>query len=105
MVYRAIEYFTDLQDNNYPYNKGDIFPREGFAVDSKRIEYLAGYENKQHRPVIKIVEEKSSKPHKYTAKELNSKTIAQVEDIANEVGYKLTKTLKADIIKEFLEQQ
>jgi hypothetical protein len=32
-------------------------------------------------------------------------TIAQIEALAEELGYTITKTLKADIIEEFLEQQ
>ena len=32
-------------------------------------------------------------------------TIAQIEAIADERGYTITSTLKADIIEEFLEQQ
>jgi hypothetical protein len=32
-------------------------------------------------------------------------TIAQIEALAEELGYTITKTLKADIIDEFLAQQ
>ena len=32
-------------------------------------------------------------------------TIAQIEALAEELGYTITMTLKADIIEEFLEQQ
>ena len=32
-------------------------------------------------------------------------TIAQIEALAEELGYTITKTLKADIIHEFLAQQ
>lgn len=32
-------------------------------------------------------------------------TIAQIKSLAAERGYSITKTLKADIIAEFLEQQ
>ena len=103
MKYRAKEYFTDLQDNNYAYNIGDAFPRRGFEVSKHRIDELAGCANKQHRPVIELVED--LKPHIYTAKELESKTIAQIEKLASKLGYSITKTLKADIIEEFMSQQ
>lgn len=32
-------------------------------------------------------------------------TIANIKSLAVELGYSITKTLKADIIEEFLEQQ
>lgn len=32
-------------------------------------------------------------------------TVANIKSLAVELGYSITKTLKADIIKEFLEQQ
>jgi len=41
-MYEVIHYFTDLQDNEYPYNVGDIFPRDGLAVSEKRIKELSG---------------------------------------------------------------
>lgn len=36
---------------------------------------------------------------------LNELTITQIKQIAEEKGYKITATKKADIISEFLEQQ
>lgn len=41
----------------------------------------------------------------YTQSDLEAMTIAQIKEIASEAGYTITKTLKADIIQEFLEQQ
>lgn len=32
-------------------------------------------------------------------------TIAEIKSLANDLGYSVTKTKKADIIAEFLEQQ
>lgn len=32
-------------------------------------------------------------------------TVAKIKTLASELGYSITKTLKADIIAEFLEQQ
>lgn len=42
---------------------------------------------------------------KYTAEDLSAMTIAQIKSLASELGYSITKTLKADIIEEFLAQQ
>lgn len=51
--YTVIKFFTDLQDNSYPYNVGDDFPREGKQVSEKRIKELAGSDNRQRMPLIK----------------------------------------------------
>lgn len=44
-------------------------------------------------------------PQKYTEEYLNNLTITQIKVLADVYGYKITETRKADIIKEFLEQQ
>lgn len=104
--YRAIRYFTDLKDNNHAYSVGDIYPREGLVVSKSRIYELLGTDNRQHRPVIEVfTEEIPFEPKKYTVKQLESMTIAQIEKLADELGYEITRTLKADIIDEFLSQQ
>ena len=41
----------------------------------------------------------------YTQEELEALTIARIREIAGDKGYVITKTKKADIIEEFLEQQ
>lgn len=61
MCYKVINYFEDLQDNNHPYNVGDVFPRENKAVSKERIKELATNQNRQNKPLIKKVEEKKPK--------------------------------------------
>ena len=56
-MYKVIKHFIDLHDNDHSYNEGDIFPREGVDVSKERIEELAGSNNKQHSPLIELVEE------------------------------------------------
>lgn len=69
MAYKVIKYFTDLQDNNFPYNVGDEYPRKGMNVLQSRINELAGSKNRQGVPLIKEVEgEKPEKKPKSTAK-------------------------------------
>lgn len=41
----------------------------------------------------------------YTADDLSARTVAQIKSLAAELGYSITKTAKAGIIAEFLEQQ
>ena len=59
-MYRVIKHFVDLHDNDHSYEEGDIFPREGVAVLDERIAELAGSDNKQHAPLIELVEESES---------------------------------------------
>jgi len=56
-MYKVIKFFTDLQDDNYPYNVGDTYPRKGKKATKKRINELAGSNNKQKTPLIEEVEE------------------------------------------------
>lgn len=59
-MYRVIKHFVDLHDNDHSYEEGDIFPREGVSVLKERIAELAGSDNKQHTPLIELVEEAES---------------------------------------------
>lgn len=54
-MYRVINYFTDMQDNDYAYNVGDKFPREGKAVTADRIKELSGTQNKRGIALIEEV--------------------------------------------------
>jgi hypothetical protein len=51
-MYKVIKNFTDLQDDGHPYVVGDTFPRKGKRVSKKRLEELAGSENRQGKPLI-----------------------------------------------------
>ena len=59
-MYKVIEYFTDLQDNGYAYNSGDIFPREGLEVSEERIAELASSNNKRRKPLIEEIPEETA---------------------------------------------
>lgn len=61
MMYKVIKYFVDLQDSNHHYNAGDVFPRPGLSVTEERLAELAGSENKQGVPLIKLVQKKRAK--------------------------------------------
>lgn len=67
MKYRVIKYFTDLHDNNYPYDVGDTYPRQGMTVSNGRLAELAGSNNKQGQPLIELVKEAPAKKAKKTA--------------------------------------
>ena len=70
MQYKVINYFTDLQDNNFAYEVGDEFPRKGLEVSEERIAELSGSDNLQKKPLIAAVEETAveEKPKKAKAK-------------------------------------
>lgn len=56
-MYKVIKFFTDLQDNNYPYEVGSTYPRKGSSVTKERIAELSGSNNRQKTALIKEVSE------------------------------------------------
>lgn len=52
--YEVIKDFTDLEDENHIYHKGDKFPRKGKST-KKRIEELSTDKNKRGEPLIQEV--------------------------------------------------
>ncbi|MCC8177363.1 MAG: hypothetical protein LIO91_13200 [Bacteroidales bacterium] len=51
-MYEVIKEFVDLHDGDYHYHPGDEFPRDGVKVTKRRINELAGSDNKQGEPLI-----------------------------------------------------
>lgn len=49
------ERFKDLEDNNYIYKKGDIYPHEGLEPTKERIKELSTKKNKIGEILIKKV--------------------------------------------------
>lgn len=47
--------WVDLQDNKYPYKKGDTYPREGLEVTEERLKELSSNKNKLGEVLIKKV--------------------------------------------------
>jgi hypothetical protein len=71
-MYRVKAYFTDLQDNDYAYNVGDKFPRDGMAVTFDRIQELSGTQNKRGIALIEEVRD-VAKPSTISEKETGEK--------------------------------
>ena len=88
-MYKVISYFTDLQDKNHEYNEGDVFPREGLEVEPARYDELAGSNNKQGKPLIEKVEEKT---------DLEKMKVAELQAYAKEKGIELDGATKKDEI-------
>lgn len=68
-MYKVIKFFTDLHDNDYPYNVGDVYPRKGVEVSESRLAELSGKDNKQGEPLIKKVEKPAPKKAQKKASE------------------------------------
>lgn len=63
-MYKVIESFTDLQDNNYVYYVGDTFPHNGVDVDAGRIAELASDKNRRGVPLIEEIKDKPKRARK-----------------------------------------
>ena len=59
-MYKVIKFFTDLQDNDFAYEVGAPFPREGLEVTEDRLAELASSNNRRRQPLIEKVEEKTN---------------------------------------------
>lgn len=102
-MYKVIKYFVDLQDGNRPYNVGDVFPRSGLEVKPERLAELAGSENRRGVPLIKLVENKPVAP---AGDGIETKTVEQLKEYANEKGIDLGGvTKKAEIIAKIKEAE
>ena len=58
--YEVIHDFKDLEDNNYVYLKGDIYPREGLEPTKKRIKELSTDKNKIGKVLIQKIEQEET---------------------------------------------
>ena len=61
MAYKVLIAFADLQDENYVYNPGDDYPREGTIVSKERYAELSGSDNLMRKPLIEKVDKKKKK--------------------------------------------
>lgn len=65
-MYKVIERFFDLLDNDHDYSVGDVFPHDGREVEANRIAELASVKNKRGIPLIEHIPEKPKKTKKKT---------------------------------------
>lgn len=80
-MYKVIKYFTDLQDNSYPYEIGSTYPRKGFKATESRINELKSSNNKQGTPLIEEVTEDTGIDIPADADQIN--TEAAIEEISS----------------------
>jgi hypothetical protein len=63
MVYKVIEKFKDLKDNDHIYEVNDIYPRKDIKLEDipqKRIKELTTTKNKISKILIEEIEEESA---------------------------------------------
>jgi hypothetical protein len=63
MVYKVIEKFKDLKDNDHIYKVNDIYPRKDIKLEDipqKRIKELTTTKNKIGKILIEEIEEESA---------------------------------------------
>lgn len=63
-MYKVINRFYDLKDNNHVYAVGDTFPHNGVEVDAERIAELASDKNRLGIPLIEEIAEKPKRARK-----------------------------------------
>lgn len=92
-MYRVIHFFTDLKDNSYPYNVGDVYPRKGVEFPTKRYEELGSKYNLQGKPLIQYVDDEDFSQYmnapenvieerSYTKTEINHMSTADLKILA-----------------------
>lgn len=57
MKYKVLRFFNDLQDSEYYYETGSVYPRDGLNPSQERINELASADNKQRIPLIEPIVE------------------------------------------------
>lgn len=89
-MYKVIKYFTDLQDDNHPYNVGDDYPREGLKVTKERIEELSSDRNKRKAPLIEIAasQEEEEEPKEEPNAEVKDDRSGPSKDVKSKSGKK-----------------
>ena len=63
-MYRVINRFFDLQDNNHAYSVGETFPHNGVEVVAERIAELESDKNRLGIPLIEEITEKPKRTRK-----------------------------------------
>lgn len=85
-MYKVIKTFTDLQDNDFRYDAGDIFPRKGLKVSDERLEELSTTKNRRHIPLIEKIEEEKPEPEVAAVEETEEKPKRRSRKKDNDAG-------------------
>lgn len=99
-MYKVLAYFTDMQDNNYPYTEGKPFPRDGLTVSEARLKELSSTNNRRGIKLIEFVEDKVEQ--KYTKTEINRMSTAQLRELAVANGIEQVEEITGAELKKLL---
>jgi arginine utilization protein RocB len=96
-MYIVIKLFTDLQDDNWLYNVGDVYPHKGLNVTESRIKELSSANNRQGKPLIKLIKEPKEEPKE----DLSNLNKVQLMEIAKEKGLNVKQSMnKATLLEK-----
>ena len=98
-MYKALTYFTDMQDNNHPYTEGKPFPRDGLTVSEARMKELSSTNNGRGIKLIEFVEEQ---PKPFTKTEINRMNTAQLKKLSAKNGIEKTEEMTGAELKKTL---
>ena len=101
-MYKTLVYFTDMQDNDYPYDEGDIFPRQGLSVSENRLKELSTTANRRRIQLIQLVEQEVKEEKLYTKTEINRMSISDLRKLANDNDIKNTEEVTGAELKKLL---
>ena len=103
-MYKVLKHFTDLQDKGYPYNEGDIFPRDGLVVSEARLKELSSTNNRRKEILIEFVEEEQvqEEPKPLTKTEINRMTTAELKEMATKNGIENAEEMTGAELKKVL---
>lgn len=77
MKYRVLNKFQEKHHNNTIYEKGEVYPKEGFEVDTERVEFLQKVHPEYGIEFLEIPKDEKRKeetPKKAKRKAVNKKS-------------------------------
>jgi hypothetical protein len=104
-MYKVLTYFTDLQDNDYPYTEGKPFPRDGLTVSEARLKELSSTNNRRGIKLIEFVEEEKKaqeQPKPLTKTEINRMNTSQLKELAVKNGIENAEEMTGAELKKVL---